>query len=139
LSETYPGKLGDRFALDTDRLVRVALEREFDRASSVLILGDKGYANCMQLFDSRFGITKSGIRAAGPLADHFRCGPEFSQPRAVVERVIGKLKSLSDFIAGPITINSAHQLREVILIYSGIINRLLEKRPEMFSKLGETN
>ena len=56
----------------------------------------------------------------------------FSPKRSVVERVIGRMQALSDFIVGPVYISQAALLSKFLLFYAGIVNMLLRNNPYLF-------
>jgi hypothetical protein len=135
VSPVYPGKESDKKSLDRDLDLRTRLDIAYGDCSKVLFLGDKGYPHCERIFNSKFGITKSG-QDSTPQRDFVYFSAEFSQPRSVVERVIGKLKILSDFVAGaPVTLQVGPQIEQAIKMYAGIVNRILQESPEMFVNL----
>jgi hypothetical protein len=63
---------------------------------------------------------------------HARLIPRFAHHRCVVERVIGRMKQSSSFIAGPIYESQHDKLSSVLLIVSGLVNRQLESNPNLF-------
>jgi hypothetical protein len=52
--------------------------------------------------------------------------------RSVVERVIGRMKSLFDIIQGPILSAHATHLSAFLIVSAGIINKMLDENPSLF-------
>lgn len=82
-------------------------------------------------------IVDSAVHGASDftrLYPHVVFDKDFQRYRSVVERVIGRLKHLSSTIAGPTQSESQKTwLQHILIIYCGILNRMLEKNKHLFT------
>jgi hypothetical protein len=66
--------------------------------------------------------------------EHAKLHPRFAHHRCVVERVIGRMKQISAFIAGPIYEKQDRRLADVLLVVSAIVNYQLSQNANLFVK-----
>jgi hypothetical protein len=66
---------------------------------------------------------------------HIVFSQHFCAPRSVVERVIGRLKSLCKVISGPVQVGCFDQINLYLQLYCGIINTMLDRQPDLFTRL----
>jgi hypothetical protein len=122
----------------------------------VALGGDKGYrlvktgdgAQHETIGDAMLLLTKSASDAAEDDADQaddtavraaldrpgVRIEARFAVYRGVIERVIGKMKSMSKFLAGPITLRQQSRLFRVLVIVSALVNRQVKLDSSLFAK-----
>ena len=123
-----------------------------DQTRRIYVGGDKGYYNVKSHLLGAFGIvlTDSAVAAAAEdgaikgnnkrarqnnfLArnQHSMLEARFATHRSVVERVIGAMKRVSRFVAGPIREMQADSLRRVLLIVAALLNRRLQASQTLF-------
>ncbi len=70
-------------------------------------------------------------RAKEKLPNLLLC-PRFAHHRCVVERVIGRLKTMSNFVTGPVYASQSRRLRETVLVVCAISNVLLNANPNLY-------
>ena len=160
VSSTYAGKIDDTTALDSTAFftwLRAAVPSPVvnvgGRERRFFVGGDKGYYAVKAASLQGIGIilTDSAVdaaagdgvvharskegrqRAFSAAHPHSLLSPRFATHRCVVERVIGAIKRLSRFVAGPIYLRqSALMLPSVLLVVTALINRRLDSKPNLF-------
>lgn len=65
---------------------------------------------------------------------HALLNPRFAHHRCAIERVIGRIKQISAFIAGPIYEIQDRRLADALLVVAAIVNRQLSMNPNLFVK-----
>ena len=117
------------------------------------LMGDKGYRNVPMHGSSTDSICEAkllltGSAAAADADDADQANPaqvaaalarrnvvvhrRHSPHRAVIERVIGMMKRVSHFVAGPVFQRSDAQLGAVLFITATIVNRLISVNQQLF-------
>ena len=159
VSNAYVGKMDDTTALSHNyfydwlhRAFPTTTPRMNNETYRVMIGGDKGYfaVDHTRLHGAGVILTDTAVDAAAAVGAvrgnnkqarqakflaanaHAMLSPRFATHRSVVERVIGMMKRMSTFVAGPVFTRQHKDLGRVLRIVGALVNRQLSLNSRLF-------
>jgi len=166
LSQPYPGKYDDAKILQKSGFYTwfntmfgpdYKIERR-GKMYDVVFGGDKGYRTVKRdagphesIGKAMLMLTKSAKDAKSNDADQLGADEisdviagddvlietRFAHWRGIVERVIRKMKALSKFVTGPITLRQSNKLFRALVVVASLVNVQVAQNPNLFATAGE--